>query len=616
MNNDDANANQATPFDSSLLTKYIFDLPCPSLLSFTRANHGRHCCCKTDEKETGEKEKNCEKKKNCTKKKCEEEKNCERESKEECRCRYYSVKMVQIKHQMHPRFPEKTVLWSFNGLIEPPLIDVDRYTDIKVDWKNRLPTINPLSASIDHTLMGAEVKVPDVRTVIHLHGGEQASSSDGFPLDWYTPGHSKCFHYPNHQEPTMLFWHDHSLGITRLNNYLGISGGVYIIRDPKIESKLCLPSSEFEIPLVITDKSFTTSGQLFYPTVGENPAVHPQWVSHFLGNTILVNNTIWPVLRVQQNKYRFRIVIGSNTRTFGLKLFNLTTNSPGPLITQIGSDGGYLPTPIVIPDQLILGVAERADIVVDFSNLPIGTEILLQNLAMGTFPGGNPPDPKTTGQVMKFLVINSEKTNCKQFKINQFKTKRFKTSVPKNLFYPLNPAKAIVSRQLLLQVIVKGSTMPTELLLNNSKFDLPTTEIPKLYSTEIWEFINMTSGMHPMHVHLIQFQLLNRQSFDPKYITDWQAQNPEPPGADNLHPLNVTPYLTGVPTFPRGTNEYGWKDVIQCSPGMVTRIIIKFAPQKRNTKFPFNALKGVYLWHCHLLEHEDNEMMLKYQLIK
>lgn len=529
----------------------------------------------------------------------------------------YIITMNQGFHKLHSQIPA-TKLWTYNGASSSIQIENNRYHDIYVKWKNDLPLIPILP--IDHNIPGAGTDVPDVRNVAHVHGGEQTSQSDGGPLEWFTPGKSVLYHYPNQQLPTMLFWHDHAMGITRLNTYAGLNGGIYIIRDPKIEKPLNLPRGEFEIPLVLTDKTFDVTGQIIYP----NP-----WMSHFIGNTILVNNVVWPFLNVKQTKYRLRFVNGADTRTFGLKLYqaplvgtppNYDGSIPGPVFTQIASDGGYLPKPIILNDPVTIAIGERIDVIVDFSNSIPGTEYILINNANATYPNGNTPDANTS-QVMKFRVESSHWVP------------KFCTDVPKNLFVPLNPINITVYRQLILNTFpIIGKPMPQALYLNNTAFMDPVTEIPKLGSTEMWTFVNLTQGMHPMHLHLIQFQLFNRQRYRLKdYQNDLIAQNPNLTAGTGIpNPIDIEPYLIGDPIFPENTNEYAWKDVIQAQGssnsniGFVTRILARFAPQltpqyiehPNKQKFPFDATKGQYMWHCHIQSHEDNEMMRPYQLTK
>ena len=184
-----------------------------------------------------------------------------------------------------------------------------------------------------------------------------------------------------------------------------------------------------------------------------------------------------------------------------------------------------------------------------------------------------------------------------------------------NSFMPLDPKKVNVIRYLTLSVDGTANNV-NALYLDNSSFMLPITERPILGSTEIWEFINLTNGMHPIHLHLIQFQLYNRQKFNVKEYTKVLLENNPNfmPGMGIINTLNPAAFLIGNAVYPFGTNEYGWKDTIRANGGEVTRIIVRFAPQKNGTKFPFDATIGAYMWHCHLLSHEDNDMMRPYKL--
>lgn len=534
--------------------------------------------------------------------------------------KFYTVEMKEIIHKLHPDIPP-TRIWIYDGsschkcspvnsVPTNPLIEAERFNPVDVKWVNSLPTKHLLEEYIDHTLHGAEFPAPDVRNVVHLHGGIQAPTSDGGPNDWYTPGQFKIFNYPVINQPTMLFWHDHALAITRLNVYAGLSGGVFIVREKKIESKLNLPTGKYEIPLVITDRTFDIHGQLVFATSNISPS-HPKWNSTFLGNTISVNNAVWPKLKVRPNKYRFRIVNSSDTRTYSLKLVYANNMAVGgPAFYQIGTDQGYLPKPVVLNDpfdpnspELLLGVAERADIIIDFTRFEPGTEFIMTNSANAPFPNGPAPDPNTVGQVMKIIVTKPHKE------------KHFCIKTPKT-FIRLDPADVSVVRQLLLEVDNNMPMQPNALYLNNLAFDKPVSERPLIGATEIWELINVTNGMHPIHIHLVDFQLLNRQKFDVNaYVAAIMAANPDlVPGHGIPNPVDITSFLQGAPISPAGTNEEGDKDVIRANGGEVTRIIMKFSPNASNKNYPFDPTKGQYLWHCHSISHEDNDMMRPMQL--
>ena len=254
-------------------------------------------------------------------------------------------------------------------------------------------------------------------TVPHLHGGYTPSASDGFPESWFTDeteGHQitgptftgTTFEYFNGQLPTLLWYHDHALGMTRLNLAAGLEG-MYILRDPA-NDKIAplLPSGNFEWPLMLTDRAFNSDGSIQFTTVGDNPDVHPYWDPEYFGNVIMVNGKAWPNLNVQRRQYRFRIVDGSNARFYGISFVNQTTGKTIPFI-QIGSDGGFLRAPVTMTHKL-LAICERMDILVDFSNLPAGTKVVMMNDGIAPNPGGDPVVPGQTDTIMRFTVQNSQ----------------------------------------------------------------------------------------------------------------------------------------------------------------------------------------------------------------
>src|SRR5262249_51783096 len=268
-----------------------------------------------------------------------------------------------------------TELWTFYGFFPGPTFEAWSGDPIKVLWRNSLPTKHPLP--IDPTIHGAEADKPAVRTVVHLHGHKALPESDGYPEAWFTHGFeqmgpyfsNRLYEYPNDQRAATLWYHDHALGITRLNNYMGLAG-MYILRD-EIEESLNLPSGDFEIPLVVQDRSLAPDGSLVYPaqTPG-NPLLPPVWIPEFFGENILVNGKIWPFLTVEPRKYRFRILNASNSRFYRLTLAESDedgrlTGNRGPEFVQIGSDGGLLGHPV--PRATILAApAERYDVIIDF----------------------------------------------------------------------------------------------------------------------------------------------------------------------------------------------------------------------------------------------------------
>lgn len=494
---------------------------------------------------------------------------------------YYEVTMKQVKQKLHRDLPPTTV-WGYNGMYPGSTFETRRNHPIKVKWKNELPFEHLLP--VDRTVHGAEPDNPSVRTVVHLHEGRISPDSDGFPDAWFTQNFKnvgpnfvrEVYYYPNCQRPATLWYHDHAVGIIRLNVYAGLAG-FYLLRD-KDEEDLNLPKGKFEIPLVIQDRSFYPNGELFYPThPGHEPPPkqqpdrpldsklpNPSVVPEFFGNTILVNGKVWPYLEVQPRKYRFRILNGSNSRFYRIRL------NPGLDFVQIGTDGGLLEKPITL-SQIILAPAERIDVIIDFSNYK-SQNIILTNDAEAPFPNGQKPSVDLR-QIM-------------QFRVKPKLSKPDKSKIPAKLscFAQLDPKNAVIVRKNILVETTDDFGRPKP-LLNNMMWDQPhLTETPLNGTIEIWELYNTTTDTHPIHLHLVNFQILNRAVF-----------TGDPNG----------PNLSVGPPQPPDSSERGWKDTVRANPGEVTRIIVRFGP-----------FTGIYPWHCHILEHEDHEMMRMYEVLE
>ena len=491
----------------------------------------------------------------------------------------------------------------------------------------------------------AQTPVP---LVTHVHGGEVMSDYDGGPEQWFTqtglhgpdyrslpgaPANGATYEYLNTQQPATIWYHDHALGVTRINVMSGLAG-FYLVRDPADPVEAVLPKNQYEVPLAIQDRSFNTDGSMWFDTVGINPTMHPYWMPEFFGNTIMVNGRVWPNLNVDQGWYRFRIVDGSNARFYTISLKDQTTGAKLPFI-QIGSDGGYLQAPVTLK-ELTIAPGERADILVDFSAVASGTKILVENKAKAPFPAGAQPDPQTTGQIMQFTVTSTPGFN---------KGSAITLPAPLNptlqgVVFPTLPAPAAfvapnVNPRTLPLVEVMGMLGPLEVLLNGQKWMAPTTEDPRVGATEDWVIPNLTADTHPIHLHLVQFQLVSRQKFDAAgYTVAWYAANsgsgvamPPWPNGYTPVPVDVTPYLQGK-AKPADPNEQGWKDTVKMNPGEVTIIRVRFAPQNAPTTGAGAPTAGTnlysfdptletspgYVWHCHIIDHEDNEMMRRFEV--
>src|SRR5271154_1328204 len=353
------------------------------------------------------------------------------------------IEMLQFQQKVHRDLPATTV-WGYNGSWPGPTIEAQSGRTLNINWVSKLPTTHLLP--IDHSIHGAESTLPQVRNVAHLHGACALPDDDGYPEAWFTAHgeHGPKFNprpssYPNCQPSATLWYHDHALGITRLNVYAGLAG-FYLLRD-EAEKVLNLPQGEFEIPLMLQDRLFHHDGSLYYPKVVNGPKEHPIWIQEFYGDYNCVNGKVSPFLEVEPRKYRFRIVNAANARFYHLRLF--TSDATGkiqndsfdvPSFQQIGTDGGLLPAPLEIR-YLLIGPAERFDIIIDFSDCE-GKSFSLVNDA---------PAPYTMGG--QYLA-----EDVMLFKVTKPLSGKDTSVIPETLvpFEPLVPTYATRERLLLV----------------------------------------------------------------------------------------------------------------------------------------------------------------------
>jgi spore coat protein A len=488
----------------------------------------------------------------------------------------YKVSMMQFQQKLHSQLPPAT-LWGFEGKYPGPVIEAAVNEPVTIEWINQLPEQHLFE--IDTKVHGAMPPAPAVRTVAHLHGANTASEDDGLPEKWIRPGQSATYHYPNKQRAATLWYHDHALGITRLNNYAGLAG-MYLLRGEE-EKKLGLPEGPYEIPLVLQDRLLNDEGHLIYQASSVVvPRLAPGvWGPEFFGNVPVVNGAIFPFLEVEPRRYRFRVVNASNSRFFSL--FFSDPAIPFATVSmkffQIGTDGGLLPQPVEVA-SVMLAPGERADLIVDFAGHE-GKKFVVSNYASAPFPGTgmdeSPMKAAPLQQLMEVRVtaaLHGKDTSAKPA-----------WTVP---FEQLKTETAVKTRDLVLYEFLDAKQNSLGVKINKVGYDDPVTESPKLNTTEIWRFINTTDDTHPMHLHLVQFQILERKSFDIQKYLD-----------------------SGVIEFsgkvrPPEKNEMGWKDTVRVNPGEVTSIIV-----------PFQGFTGKYVYHCHMLEHEDNDMMRPFQVM-
>ena len=577
--------------------------------------------------------------------------------------RYYELAVRQFRQQILPAGLPDTTVWSYGSVSHPgtfnyPAFTVEADVDgpVRVKWLNELVDARgnylPHLLAVDPTLHWANPpggqRGRDMRPsfgstpgpysgpvpiVTHLHGGHTSDESDGFAEAWYLPrarnipdGYARAgshyqpfrtkfqqlhgqawtpgnavFQYDNDQPASTLWYHDHTLGMTRVNVYAG-PAGFYLLRGGGFDTESgVLPGPApalgdapdtryFEIPLAIQDRSFASDGGLFYPDTRAffdefggpyipDSDVSPIWNPEFFGNSMLVNGKTWPSLDVEPRRYRFRILNGCNGRFLILKLVlgdpTVRPASAALPFLQIGAEGGFLSAPVEL-ERLLVAPAERADVIVDFTGLPEGTAVHLINEGPDEpFGGGEPDhdfdaaDPETTGQVMRFAVVMPTTTDTSE--------------IPANLPAPPKPGPETFTRQVSLNELVSthpGFDGPIAALLGTLNPDGtgnalgwadPISETVALGATEVWEIHNFTEDAHPIHIHEVLFEVVDREPFD------------------------------GSPREPERW-ESGLKDTVIAYPGEITRVKARF------------DRAGLYVWHCHLVEHEDNEMMRPYRI--
>lgn len=456
---------------------------------------------------------------------------------------YYAIHIREIRDRLHRDLPPAR-LFGYGATSAPVLFEARSGEGVLIDWINDLPLQHFLPLDTPHA--GME-HAPPTRISTHMHGARVPSISDGYPDNWYGPGKSRLSYYPNLQDSTALWCHDHAMGVNRFNIFAGLMGW-YLLRDD-VEQSLELPSGKYELPLLIYDRSFTPQGQLYYP----NPPDQGAWSQEFLGDAMVVNGKVRPYHQVEPRKYRLRIANTANSRFFTLSFSN------GQTFHVIGADQGLLAAPIEC-SKIVLAPAERIDLIVDFS-ASRGENVILQS---GEF------------DLMQFRVDKSPVVD--------------ESRLPGTLrpVHRVSESEAIRTRVMTLNEFDDDKGMAMVMLLNRRHWADPVTEIMELGTTEIWSLANLTQDTHPIHLHMVRFQILDRESFS----------------ADDYLATNTLPLHYTGSALPPEPHEMGWKDVVQCPPGTVTRIIV-----------PFQPYAGRYLWHCHILEHEANDMMRPYDII-
>jgi FtsP/CotA-like multicopper oxidase with cupredoxin domain len=625
----------------------------------------------------------------------------------------YDIAVRQFDQHILPPELElpPTTVWGYGSVAHPGTFNYPSFTiearvqrPTRVQWRNELvdadrrflPHLLPIDQTLhwanppggethrDHTGHDPMPYDGPVPIVTHVHGAHTHEESDGYAEAWYLPdagdipaGYATTgtwyepfraafadrhdvpawdrgtatFQYPNDQRATTLWYHDHTLGMTRANVYAG-PAGFYLLRggpeDEVLDARTGRPAvlpgpapvvgsdpfgTFYEIPLAIQDRTFGADGSLWYPanraffeglapdeldipTIpdiacdGAPSDVPPIWNPEFFGTAMVVNGRTWPYLEVERRRYRFRLLNGCNSRFLYLQIAD-----PRVAAWQIGAEGGFLSAPVRLdevpadgqPDgtaKILLGPAERADVIVDFSDVPNGSEVLLRNLGPDEPFGGFPTPPAhedTTGLVMQFRVGPRRGRDA--------------STPPERLVLPAVPAidPSASRRDLSLneadsatvrihadgdgvvldcdrEAEVFGPVMATLGTMDDGGTPVPLkwmdaiTETPVVGATETWAFYNFTADAHPIHIHQVQFQVVDRQA-----LATIDGMTTVPATLDG-HPRPPEPW------------ETGFKDTVVAYPGEVTRVQARF------------DLAGLYVWHCHIVEHEDNEMMRPFRV--
>ncbi|GJN05949.1 hypothetical protein PR202_ga23628 [Eleusine coracana subsp. coracana] len=516
-----------------------------------------------------------------------------------------------------------------SATVPGPTIEAMQGVPTYVTWTNHLPARHFLPW--DRTLAAASPRTGGVPTVVHLHGGVQHSTSDGHSLAWFTAGLASTgphfspppYAYPNRQPPGNLWYHDHAMGLTRVNILAGLAGA-YRVSSPAEEGPLRLPSgAAFDRNLVLFDRDFRAAdGSLFMNATGNNPDVHPQWQPEYFGGVVCVNGKAWPFLRVARRRYRFRILNASNARFFRLAL------SAGLRFLHLASDSVYLPAP-VDTGRFLLAPSEIADVVVDFAAATSNTAVLTDD-APAPYPGDNNVD---TIAVMKFVIEEEGRRRSSSEHDDP-------SRVPARLMpqYPRpDPREASLTRRITMYEYTKnGTDEPTHLYLNARAYTDPVTETPAEGSTELWDVINLTDDNHPLHVHLAVFAVLEQRSLRGlDQFKDCMVRR------NDAGACGMERHLAAGRRHDAPRQERGWKNVFKVRPGAVTRLLVRFKPLAES-RFDFDVTTGPgYVYHCHvsvlpaptslllnsathrgrdsflqILDHEDNEMMRPMKIVR
>lgn len=589
------------------------------------------------------------------------------------------------RHRFHRDLPETSTLGYATGGAAAghlgPVIEAHSGVRTTLTYRNEIST-HPLAADIDTSLHGLDESVRTrVPTSMHLHGGVTEPASDGHPEQLSLPGQGHVHHFDNRQEAAGLWYHDHAMALTRLNVYAGLAGG-YLLRDRfdtgRPDNPLGLPAGAFEIPLVMQEKILRADGSASIRSTPIVPQGH--WEGGAVGDVGVVNGVIWPTAEVARGLYRLRMI---NAASFS----NWMLHFSRPLdVWVIGMEGGLLPAPAKV-DRFRLGPGERIDVLVDFGALAPGETVELLNAEEAA------PQAAFIGAVRLPRLMRFRATAATGHNRPVPATLRGGPGQPPALTPPVRPQAV---RNVSLSQPSDVRIPPSMMSLNNLRWSTEQIEMPRQGSVEQWNIVNATPDPHPIHIHLVHFQVLARQAVD---ILAMCLRQPQPPTGIKWTP-DPDPFVVGPARSPEPW-EAGMKDTVICDANSVTRILVHFPTADElgfdpDASFPAavtiggtdpaghaegigvgsvtipdaagsagahpgpaaggggghaghhagphtgaaplghtvdrlggdfvgsaappaahhrrSTLQG-YVWHCHILDHEDHDMMLRYRTV-
>ncbi|GJP29708.1 hypothetical protein CLOM_g19334 [Closterium sp. NIES-68] len=522
-----------------------------------------------------------------------------------------TIGAFSVKRKFHRDLPA-TRVYAFGlsrkwASVPGPTIVARVGSALHVTWQNNI-TDQQHIMPVDFTLMAPKLKLGGVPITVHLHGAQVSSSSDGHPEAWYTHAGEKGpqfeshdNHYPNMQPPSTLWYHDHTLGMTRLNMVAGLVGA-YILSNPQEEKKFNLPVGRFDVPLVIQDRSFLWNGHTFMEGKGLTKA-HPVWLPEYFGAFMTVNGKVTPYMSVQRRKYRFRLINAANARfldlflrasapasdqTSGMSTQGTRTSITFPFV-QVASEAGYLNRPVPMR-RITVAPGERACIIIDFSQLPAGAVVRVKNRAPAPYPGGDLP----TGDLQYVMQFNVEGGSAK----DSSTVPPMLNSIPALDLKNIDKVREIT----LSEVEDKATGEPLTALIEKKHYSEKVDITPSLGTRELWYLINLSEDAHPIHIHFGPHRIVFRRPFNKELYEAGKCS------------VRAGSCYTGVAVTP-SKNERGLKDTTRAPPGYVTALVVDFAPWM-GKQLSFDASKGPgYMVHCHILDHEDNDMMRPFKIL-